>query len=140
MAFEHRSIVVLGVFLIFTQPRICNSAFFLFFAFFAVAEVISSVKFIGWQFASSIIKGCFFSVRFLVNNLKRSLFKILTMRLSEFILLNEDEKKSTVLHQGVCLAKRSSFDSIVFLFQLGSYYVEAYCNPANKAIEEYIDV
>jgi hypothetical protein len=51
------------------------------------------------------------------------------MRLSEFILLNEDEKKSTVLHQGVFLAKRSSFDSMVFLFQLGSYYVEAYCNP-----------
>jgi len=59
------------------------------------------------------------------------------MRLSEFILLNEDEKKSTVLHQGVLLAKRSSFESMVFLFQLGSYYVEAYCNPANKAIEEY---
>jgi hypothetical protein len=60
------------------------------------------------------------------------------MRLSEFILLNEDEKKSAVLHQGVLLAKRSNFDSMVFLFQLGSYYVEAYCNPSNKAIEEYI--
>ena len=59
------------------------------------------------------------------------------MRLSEFILLNEDEKKSTVLHRGVLLAKRSNFDSMVFLFQLGSYYVEAYCNPKNKAIEEY---
>ncbi len=59
------------------------------------------------------------------------------MRLSEFILLNEEEKKLTVLHQGVLLAKRSSFDSMVFLFQLGSYYVEAYCNPENKAIEEY---
>lgn len=59
------------------------------------------------------------------------------MRLSEFILLNENEKKLTVLHQGVFLAKRSNFDSMVFLFQLGSYYVEAYCNPANKAIEEY---
>jgi hypothetical protein len=79
----------------------------------------------------------FFSARFLVNNLKHSLFKMLTMRLSEFILLNEQEKKSTVLHRGVLLAKRSSFDSMVFLFQLGSYYVEAYCNPANKAIEEY---
>ena len=60
------------------------------------------------------------------------------MRLSEFILLNEDEKKMTVLHQGVLLAKRSSFESMVFLFQLGSYYVEAYCNPGNKAIEEYL--
>jgi hypothetical protein len=60
------------------------------------------------------------------------------MRLSEFILLNEEEKKSAVIHQGVLLAKRSKFDSMVFLFQLGSYYVEAYCNPANKAVEEYI--
>ena len=60
------------------------------------------------------------------------------MRLSDFIVLNEEEKKATVLHQGVLLAKRSSFESMVFLFQLGSYYVEAYCNPANKAIEEYI--
>ena len=59
------------------------------------------------------------------------------MRLSEFILLHEQEKKSAVLHRGVLLAKRSSFDSMVFLFQLGSYYVEAYCNPENKAIEEY---
>lgn len=59
------------------------------------------------------------------------------MRLSEFILLNEDEKKSTVLHQGVLLAKRSNVDSMVFLFQLGGYYVEAYCNPMDKVIEEY---
>jgi hypothetical protein len=62
---------------------------------------------------------------------------MLTMRLSEFILLNENEKKAIVLHQGVCLAKRTSIDSIVFLFQLGSYYVEAYCDPANKEIREY---
>ena len=62
---------------------------------------------------------------------------MLTMRLSEFILLNENEKKSTVLHQGVCLAKRTGIDSIVFLFQLGNYYVEAYCNPGDKAINEY---
>jgi hypothetical protein len=59
------------------------------------------------------------------------------MRLSDFILLDEDEKKKTVLHKGVLIAKRDSFDSMVFLFQMGSYYVEAFCNPANKAIEEY---
>lgn len=105
-------------------------------SFFAISEVISPVN-LSVDLRVSIIKCYFFRVRFLVNNLKRSLFKILTMRLSEFILLNEDEKKSTVLHQGVLLAKRSSFESMVFLFQLGSYYVEAYCNPANKAIEEY---
>ena len=59
------------------------------------------------------------------------------MKLSDFILLNEDEKKLVVLHEGVLVAKRTSFDCMVFLFQLGSYYVEAYCNPENKAIEEY---
>jgi len=59
------------------------------------------------------------------------------MKLSEFILLNEQEKKSIVLHKGVLLAKRSGFESRIFLFKLGSYYVEAYCNPVNKAIDEY---
>ena len=62
---------------------------------------------------------------------------MLTMRLSEFVLSNDQGKKSTVLHRGVLPAKRSSFESMVFLFQLGSYYVEAYCNPANKAVEAY---
>ncbi|MDF2191242.1 hypothetical protein [Paraflavitalea sp. CAU 1676] len=59
------------------------------------------------------------------------------MKLSDFILLNEEEKKMTVLHQGVLVAKRSNFDFMVFLFQMENYYVEAYCNPQNKAIEEY---
>jgi len=59
------------------------------------------------------------------------------MKLSDFILLNEDEKKAAVLHVGVLIGKRSNFDSMVFLFQIGSYYVEAYCNPEDKAIEEY---
>jgi hypothetical protein len=40
------------------------------------------------------------------------------MRHSEFILLSENGKQSTVLHQGVALAKRSIVDSTVFLFQL----------------------
>jgi len=127
--------VVPGFLPIFIWPHHCNGAYFLS-SFFSIAEVISSVN-LSVDLRVSIIKCYFFRVRFLVNNLKRSLFKILTMRLSEFILLNEDEKKLTVLHQGVLLAKRSSFESMVFLFQLGSYYVEAYCNPTNKAIEEY---
>jgi len=59
------------------------------------------------------------------------------MKLSDFILLNEEEKKFTVLHQGVLIAKRNHFDDMVFLFHLGNYYVEAYCNRENKAIEEY---
>lgn len=60
------------------------------------------------------------------------------MKLSDFILLSEDEKKTTVLHDGVLVAKRSNFDFMVFLFQLENYYVEAYCNLQNKAIVEYM--
>jgi hypothetical protein len=59
------------------------------------------------------------------------------MRLSEFIVLNEADKKRSVMQQGVLLAKRTSPDSIVFLFQLEDYYIETYCNAANKIIEEY---
>lgn len=59
------------------------------------------------------------------------------MKLSEFILLNELDKKRSVMQQGVLLAKRTYPDSIVFLFQLEDYYIETYCNTANKAIEEY---
>ncbi len=54
------------------------------------------------------------------------------------VYLREAEKKSTVLHAGVLIAKRNKIDYMVFLFHLGSYYVEAYCNPEDKAIEEYV--
>ena len=59
------------------------------------------------------------------------------MKLSEFMLLNEAEKKWSVMNQAVPLAQRSYPDLIVFLFQLEDYYVEAYCNVADKTIEEY---
>jgi hypothetical protein len=59
------------------------------------------------------------------------------MKLSEFILLNEVEKKSAVMNNAVALARRSYPDVTVFLFQLDDYYIETYCNVANKTIEEY---
>jgi hypothetical protein len=59
------------------------------------------------------------------------------MKLSDFILLNGEEKKLTVLHQGVLIAKRNNSDCMVFLFQIGNYYVETYCNLENRAIEEF---
>ncbi|WP_207515273.1 hypothetical protein [Longitalea luteola] len=59
------------------------------------------------------------------------------MKLSEFILLNEEDKKSTVMNNAVALAQRTYPDVTIFLFQLDNYYIEAYCNLANKAIEEY---
>ena len=59
------------------------------------------------------------------------------MKLSDFILLNENQKKGTLLHEGVLIGKRSFEDSMIFLFQLGNYYVESYCNRESKAIEEF---
>jgi hypothetical protein len=59
------------------------------------------------------------------------------MRLSDFILLEEKEKKRVVLHEGVLVAKRSDYQYMVFLFQFENYYVETYCNLQNKAIDEY---
>jgi hypothetical protein len=59
------------------------------------------------------------------------------MKLSEFIRLNEEEKRSTVLQQGVPVAKRQLVDYMVFLFQLSGYYVETYCCQQTKEIHEY---
>jgi hypothetical protein len=59
------------------------------------------------------------------------------MKLSEFILLNEGDKKSAVMTKAVALAQRTYPDVIIFLFQLDHFYIEAYCNQANKTIEEY---
>lgn len=59
------------------------------------------------------------------------------MRLSDFILLGEEEKKCTVLHQGVLVGKRDYDSCKVFLFQLENYYVETFCNMQNKVVEEY---
>ena len=59
------------------------------------------------------------------------------MKLSEFILLGEAEKQHTVLHRGVLVAKRTEETSLVFLFQLGAYYVETWCSLANRSVTEY---
>lgn len=59
------------------------------------------------------------------------------MKLSDFILLDVEEKKLAVLHLGVLVGKRTDDASLVFLFQLPNYYVETYCNVESKAIEEF---
>ena len=59
------------------------------------------------------------------------------MKLSEFIQLNEVDKKCTVMKSAVALAQRTYPDVIIFLFQLEDYYIETYCNIANKTITEY---
>jgi hypothetical protein len=60
-----------------------------------------------------------------------------TMKLSDFILLNEHQKKGALLHEGVLIGKRSFEDCMIFLFQFENYYVESYCNRESKAIEEF---
>jgi hypothetical protein len=59
------------------------------------------------------------------------------MKLSEFLLSSETDKKYAIMNKAVPLAQRTYRDMVIFLFQLEDYYVEAYCNIASKAIEEY---
>jgi hypothetical protein len=62
---------------------------------------------------------------------------MVTMKLSDFILLNEEQKKGTLLHEGVLIGKRNSQDCLIFLFQLNNYYVESYCNLQSRSVEEF---
>ena len=59
------------------------------------------------------------------------------MKLSEFILLDEERKKETVLHQGVLIGKRQVQSSMIFLLQLQNYYVATWCNFKNRSVQEY---
>jgi hypothetical protein len=59
------------------------------------------------------------------------------MKLSEFILLDEANKKTTVLHEGILVAKRRDLNHLVFLFQMNDYYIETYCDMRSKAVCEY---
>ena len=59
------------------------------------------------------------------------------MELSDFILLNEEEKKLAVLHVGVLIGKRKDTSSVAFLFQVENFYVETFFNAHNKGIEEF---
>ena len=59
------------------------------------------------------------------------------MKLLEFILLTQEEKRFIVLQEGVAIAKMEVFNYLVFLFQLPHFYVETYCNRETKEIHEY---
>jgi hypothetical protein len=59
------------------------------------------------------------------------------MKLSDFIILSREEKRSNILKTGVPLAKRRVFQNMVFLFQLPEFYVETYCSVETKEIEEF---
>ncbi|RTL59198.1 MAG: hypothetical protein EKK37_12935 [Sphingobacteriales bacterium] len=59
------------------------------------------------------------------------------MKLSAFIELTQEEKRATVLKEGVAIAKRELMNTMVFLFQLPGFYVETYCDKQSKAVVEY---
>lgn len=59
------------------------------------------------------------------------------MKLSDFIMLNEEEKKLVVLHRGILVAKRTNSTHLFFLFQMDQFYVETSCRIETKAIEGY---
>lgn len=59
------------------------------------------------------------------------------MKLSEFIALSEEQKRSTVLTEGVAIAKRCVSNNMVFLYQLPEYYVETHCCHKSQEIMEY---
>ena len=58
------------------------------------------------------------------------------MKLSEFILLTQEEKRFIVLQEGVVIAKMEVLNYMVFLFQLPHFYVETYCCQETKDIRE----
>ena len=59
------------------------------------------------------------------------------MKISDFILLNIEEKNSILLHIGILVGKRKSSDCFIFLFQVENFYVEVYCDLTDKSIQEY---
>lgn len=59
------------------------------------------------------------------------------MKLSDFIMLNEEGKKIAVLHRGILVAKRSNSTHLFFLFQMDHFYVETRCDIERKCIEGY---
>ncbi len=59
------------------------------------------------------------------------------MKLSDFIMLNEEEKKSAVLHSGVLVAKRRDANCIFFLFQMDQFYAETRFDLHKKAVREF---
>lgn len=59
------------------------------------------------------------------------------MELSDFIVLNGEEKKLLVLHEGVLIGKRKEPELMIFLFQLDKFYVETFCSTETKDVTEY---
>lgn len=59
------------------------------------------------------------------------------MRLSEFMVLPQEQKRSTVVKEGIPVAKKESPEEMHFLFQLPGFYVETRFSKHSKEIREY---
>ena len=59
------------------------------------------------------------------------------MKLSEFIMLTQEEKRLAVVNEGVPIAQRVLLDYMIFLFQLPGFYVETFCCRESKEVKEY---
>lgn len=59
------------------------------------------------------------------------------MKLSDFIVLNEEEKKFALLRKGILVAKKTSLTHFSFLFQMDHFYVETCFNIQTKDIEAF---
>lgn len=59
------------------------------------------------------------------------------MKLSDFIVLSEEEKKQAVLNEGVLIGKRAALSSFIFLFRVQNFYVETCFNLESKDVEEF---
>lgn len=59
------------------------------------------------------------------------------MKLSDFILLNEEQKKRAVLHDGVLLCKRQLPATVIFLFHVQHFYVEVWFDANSKEVKVF---
>ena len=59
------------------------------------------------------------------------------MKLSEFIGLSDDQKRSTVWTQGVAVATRKLTGRTALLFQFPGYYVETFSAGSDPEFREY---
>lgn len=60
------------------------------------------------------------------------------MRLSEFIVLTQEEKRLTVVNEGVPLAKKELSEEMIFLFRLPGFFVETHFSKQTKEIQQYL--
>jgi hypothetical protein len=59
------------------------------------------------------------------------------MKLSDFIMLSDDQKKTILLHLGVLIGKRKNIEQTIFLFRMENFYVETFCNTQTKGVTQY---